>query len=429
MSLSRTLERWGLHPQIGDDEAALLGYEDAVTANRTSARKRYTESAADPAADGDAPDPPAEDTVSRVGGQRRILSQDKGLLATVHTHLETARKPIEKLLSSLAVTVRDLAVGVGRAAGALRDAERDRNRAKERIEVLERTRGRSLSKRRLPTWLYILAMTVFVAAELVLNSSALQIIGENNVVLWILAFSLVIAMLFICHAIGEAMREAEEDRRKRKKVWLWLLAVGVILAFLWAIGGIRVAFLEAGGIRTNLMWALLLQLPVILAAILVAWMHANRYADELDAHAKTVRKARAALRALEVRQAKVQARHDAAVSGLASDARGYLQRAATVQEFTGHLLATWGDSYAHTAHDGRHPPLLEVRQPRWMIRWTEWLDSLNDPRRPGATVPLPPAQPPTPGPTSPTPTPPLPGLSVVRDEGDEEEPPERREAQ
>jgi hypothetical protein len=426
-TLEDNLHRWGLHPQIGEDEAALLGYQDAVTANRTSARNRDTRHAADPAVDGDAPDPSDEDTVPRVGGQRRILAQDLGLLATVHGHLETARKPIEKLLSSLTVTLRDLAVEVGRAAGALRDAERDRNRAKERIEVLERTRGRSLSKRRLPTWLYIIAMMVFVAAELVLNSSALQIIGENNVVLWILAFSLVFAMLFICHAIGEAMREAEEDRRKRKRVWLWLLAVGVILAFLWAIGGIRVAFLEAGGIRTNLLWALLLQLPVILAAIVVAWMHANRYADELDAHAKAVRQAHAALRALEVKQAKVQARHDAAVSGLASDARDYLQRAATVQEFTGHLLATWVDSYAHTADDGRHPPLLEVRPPTWMIRWTEWLDSLNDPRRPQAAVPLPQAEPPTPGPTSPAPTPPQPGLAVVRD-GDEEEPPEQREA-
>jgi hypothetical protein len=349
MSLARTLERWGIKSELTHDQAALLGHEDATTGQQA--------------------------------GQHRISANNRGMLAMLGEQFVQARKPIEERITRLRTKLEPLGRQHQWAEGELATAIGALDKSRAEVRVLANRRGKIfLGLRRLPLWIYLPLMLVFVVAELILNSAALQIIGESDLAVFILAGTLVVAMLVICHYIGEALYEAEEDPSRRRRLW-WLVAAAVlILLFLWAIGGIRVRFLNAIGISGDLVGAYLLQLPVIAAAVIAAYLFANHHAQGLAQRQRALRKAQRKLAALENARAALQGELRAAEANRAETVQLYLDRAPVVQEHSRGLQADYTAGYAQT--NGEPPTQLPLEPAQWTRDWTQWLNQHADDSRP-----------------------------------------------
>jgi hypothetical protein len=349
MSLSRTLKRWGIESELTHDQAALLGHEDANTGQQT--------------------------------GQQHISANDHGMLAILGEQFAEARKPIEERIAKLRARLEPLVLELKRAGKELETAKNALEQSLAQVRVVANRRGKIfLGLRRLPLWVYLPLMLIFVIAELILNSTALQIIGESNLAVFILAGTLVVAMLLICHYIGDTLYEAEEDPSRRRRLW-WLVAAALlILLFLWAIGGIRVQFLNTIGISGDLVGAYLLQLPVIAAAVIAAYLFANHHANGLAQRQRAVRKAQRKLAALEKVHAALQGELDAAEARRIETIQLYLDRAPVVQEHSRGLQADYTSGYAQTK--GESPTLQPLEPAPWMRDWTQWLNEHASDSRP-----------------------------------------------
>jgi hypothetical protein len=349
MSLARTLERWGIESELTHDQAALLGHRDAATGQQA--------------------------------GQQRISANNRGMLAVLGERFAEARKPIEERITRLRARLEPLVPELKRAGKELEAAVSALDQSSAQVRVLANRRGKIfLGLRRLPLWVYLPLMLIFVVAELILNSTALQIIGESNLAVFILAGTLVVAMLVICHYIGEALYEAEEDPTRRRRLW-WLAAAALlILLFLWAIGGIRVQFLKETGFSGDLVGSYLLQLPVIAAAVIAAYLFANHHANGLAQRQRAVRKAQRKLTALEKACAALQGELNAAEASRAETVQLYLDRAPVVQEHSRGLQADYASGYAQTK--GEPPTLLPLEPLPWTRDWTQWLNQHANDSRP-----------------------------------------------
>ena len=364
MSTSRRLERWGIQPELTYDQSALLGHTDGKS------------------------------PTGQQAGQHRIRAHDQGMLATLGELFAAARKPIQERMARLLARLAPLTDQITESQQELRKATEERDDATAKVRILGDRRGKLfLEQRKIPVWGYLPLMLAFVVAELVLNSTALQIIGESNRAVFVLAGALVIAMLVICHYIGDALREAEEYPGRRKKLWRLVALAVLILLFLWAIGGIRVAFLTRIGITSDLVGVYILQLPVIAAAIISAYLYANTYARGLARREREVRRARRRLTALQRQRADLQGEVDAAETNRAQLAQLYLERASVAQDHSRGLLAEYASVYAQIK--GEPPELLTLEPAQWMRDWTHWLNERTDPSRPlrgiGQLTAVPPA--------------------------------------
>lgn len=350
-STSRHLERYGIQPEITYDQAALLGHVDGKS------------------------------TTGQQAGQHRIHAHDQGMLSTLGEMFAAARRPIEERIARLIARLAPLEDQITGAQQDLDKAVESRDDAKAKVRVLGDRRGKLfLEQRKLPLWGYLPLMAAFVIAELILNSTALQIIGESNLAVLLLAGALVIAMLVICHYIGDALREAEEYTGRRKKLGrLFALAV-LILLFLWAIGGVRVAFLTRIGITSDLLGVYILQLPVIAAAIIIAYLYANTHARGLARRERDVWSARRRLAALQRQRAALQGEVNAAETNREHLAQLYLERANVAQGHSRGLLAEYRSVYTQTK--GEPPELLALEPAPWMRGWIHWLSQRADPTRP-----------------------------------------------
>jgi hypothetical protein len=351
-ALSQTLERWGIRPSVTDDQAALLGAEDAKTAGQA--------------------------------GQHRIRANDQAMLVTLGEKFAADRKPLEERLARLQARRHLLTDQLVDAKQELSRARADRDDIWVRGRILAQQRGKPfLEQRKLPLWGYLPLMAAFVIVELILTSSALQIIGESNLAVWILAGSLVIAILAICHYMGDALREADEAPGRLRKLRRLVALGALVLLFLCAIGGIR-AFLTPIGITSDLVGVFILQLPVIAAAVTCAYLYSNAHARRLALTERAVRRTNRALRAIERRHVDLQGDVDAVVASKVQLVERYLERARVVQDYSRELLAAYASTYAEVG--GKPPGLLELEPTDWMQVWSRWLNEQTDPLQPQRNV-------------------------------------------
>ncbi len=340
----RSFERWGIHSQIPLDQATLLGYEDARANQRA--------------------------------GQLNISANHWDLLARLGQQFAEARMPAEERLARLGARLAPLRHRMKWVEAELDEAIRARDESRAQVAVLANRRGKIfLDQRRMPRWTYLPLMLVFVVAELILNSTALLIIGEGNLAVLVLAGTLVVAILVICHFIGDALQEAEEDPRRRRRVWWLVVAAVLILAFLWAIGAITVQ-VPHSGIRGDLLGAYLLQLPVIAAAVIAAYLYANGHANGLAQRERAVKKARREFSKLDKTHAVLQAELDAAEARRIQTVQLYLDWASVVQDHSRGLQAVYASSYAQAK--GEPPNLPELEQAHWVRDWTRWFNEHGD---------------------------------------------------
>jgi hypothetical protein len=144
MSLPRILERWGIESELTHDQAALLGHEDANTGQQT--------------------------------GQQHISANDHGMLAVLGEQFAKARKPIEQPIAKLRARLEPLVLELKRAGKELETAKSALEQSRAQVRIVANRRGKIfLGLRRLPLWVYLPLMLIFVIAELILNSTALQI--------------------------------------------------------------------------------------------------------------------------------------------------------------------------------------------------------------------------------------------------------------
>lgn len=135
-------------------------------------------------------------------------------------------------------------------------------------------RSEPAPKRLHSAW-YVTILVPLGAGNMILNVTALQIIGVSKIVLWELPLALTIALLWVAHVAGTEIREAEEhanDHGERRRRW-WVLpgAASAMLILVVTIGYIRANLVEAHGMNGELLAVFSLQLILLAAAVAAAY--------------------------------------------------------------------------------------------------------------------------------------------------------------
>jgi hypothetical protein len=296
--------------------------------------------------------------------------------------LERELQPIEENLRRLGVDIAAQEHVVKAREQATSEHRGNKEQAKSLVDAIARVKGAAfIELRKVSRWPYIASMAVLGSADTILNATALQVIGEGNLVLWGLAFALAVALLWMAHVAGTEMREADErpnDRHERRQRWVALAAVlGVMVVFLITIGYIRAEFLEAQGMDGELLAVYGLQLVVVAAAVAVAYYHANSYARALEHHDAMVQQAEAAQAEEEETLRQLEGERQALETGKVSVVAGFLRAGETALLYAEELKKTYVEVYFQARKPDAPPIELFVPPPHipgWMFEWKTWIN-------------------------------------------------------
>jgi len=326
-----------------------------------------------------------------TSGLGRVEAQGEQMLAKLDRDLDGQLRPVEAELAHLDKDIETQA-RVVEVRKATTTEKLDQKRATQlRVEAIAAANAQPfIWVRKLPWRAYAILLGVFGLADVVLNATALLIIGEGNLVVWGLAMALVAALLWMSHVAGTEMREAEEHpddpRQRRQRRWALLGVVAVILVFLVAIGSIRAQFLQTQGVGGHLLAVYALQLIVAAAAVAAAYYHANSYAHALEQATSQVQRAQEAQEAQEEELTRLAGDRAAKVRDKVYLALDHVRVGEVVVSYTDELKHVYAAVYRQTRQATGQPPveLLVSRTqiPGWMREWAAWINRQTVVERP-----------------------------------------------
>lgn len=348
------LQEYGVEPALTRESVAVLAAHDA-------------RSGATPTPGG------AADSVARIDDQGREI------LAKLDHGLENELEPVEQGFDHLDKEIEDqVRVVNGREQRTAEQAEHKRKTQAE-VDAIAVAKGQPfIWRRKISRRVYFVLLAVFGVADIILNATALLVIGEGDMAVWGLAFALGAALLWMAHVAGTEMREAEEhpnDPAQRRHV-RWALGVEfVIVVFLAAIGYIRAEYLQVQGVAGQLLAVYGLQLIVAVAAIAAAFYYSNSYADALEEADSQLEQAEEDENAERAILSQLQGHRDALETEKFHLVVEYLRLGEAAVILTDDLKHIYAGVYRQIPQAEGRPdefalPPTEI--PGWMWEWAAW---------------------------------------------------------
>jgi hypothetical protein len=331
-----------------------------------------------------------------TNGLSRVDAQGQEGLAKLSHDLDGQLGPIEEDLAHRRKEIETQGEVVEVRKKAKDEKVKQQRKTQAEVEAVAAAKGKpflGLGLRKLSTRKYIILLAVFGAADVILNATALVVIGEGNVWVWCLAIALVAALLWVSHVAGTEMREAEEDpddlREQRQRRWA-LIGAATIVVFLVAIGYIRAKFLQAQGVDGQLLAVYALQLIVAVAAIAAAYYHASSYADALKQAEAEVQQAQEALEAEEESLSQLQGEQEAQQIEKVYVVLGYLRAGEALVRLTDELKFLYVTVYCQTLQAAGQAAVEFIVPPtpipEWMWEWATWLNEQTIVDRPSVGI-------------------------------------------
>lgn len=229
-----------------------------------------------------------------TGGLARIEHHGRAMDAKLGYDLEAELDPLEEELKRVDEEIKVQSKVVDARQQTTTETVKQQLQTQAEVAAIAAAKGQlCIWRRRLSKLPYLILLAVFGLGDVVLNGTALLVIGERDRIVWALAFALAVALLWVGHVAGTELREAEErpDPTQQRQRWWALGAMGIIFVFLIAIGYMRARYLDAVGVGGELLVVYALQLIVTAAAVAASYMHANPYADALEQAQSQVQRA------------------------------------------------------------------------------------------------------------------------------------------
>lgn len=362
---AQALIEGGLAPAIREDGAVALAIED---------RRRGGGNPGHPTA-----------------GARQIHAQGEALVERARRNLEGALPPVEADLQELERHLIPTAkAAVVELDQVVEEAKDDRERARGFIRGLGAALGKvDLARRRLQKLPYRLLMAGFFIGGVPLTAPAIRVFGDDDRVVWLVAAVVEGAVLWLCHAAGRELREAEEhrgDEQARRHAQIALGVLAAVVGLLAVVTLVRASYLEVQGFEINPWLLLVLQVGIAVAATSAAYAHANSYADTIDdADAN-----------LDAAQDAAQESHDV-LNGYEAQ-RGERKAAKCdiyVRQVTLGLVAIRYTYFLYTVYDEAYQTVAEgtaqlvfpaMRIPRWMYEARDWINRQSNIDRPSFVI-------------------------------------------
>jgi hypothetical protein len=233
-----------------------------------------------------------------------------------------------------------------------------------------------------------LAVIALAAGDVAVLGPALQVLGENEVVTRLLAATIAGAVAFAGWFVGQDLLRArfgdDHDTRHRPLGALALIAVAGVVAATIGLAVVRDAYLGAALASAGLAvptWAVVLaQLPILLAAVLVGYLHANAFLDDVDHSWARACRAHRRVRRAHRRHARAIARHHAAWHERRSVIGAYLEVAAAHTHRARADARSWlADQGVVTLGDAALERVRGPAEPTWVERFRRLRAWTGDP--------------------------------------------------
>jgi hypothetical protein len=324
-------------------------------------------------------------------GLGRIEAEGHGMLAKLHHDLD-------QKLHEIDTQITDCSQAIEAQAELVED---ERQRVAEKAEARQRilvaldahavARGTPLHRlglSKLSTRDYLVLLAVFGLADTILNVTALLMIGESDLTVWGLAFTLMVAMLWLSHAAGTELRAAEEHRNqgqtRHRQRWA-IVCLATLAVFLLAIGSIRAAYLHEQDVQLSnglLVAVYCLQLLVAVAAIVAAYDHADPDATARRQSEADLEQAQAAEQAEEAKLSELRGQLKAMQLEKVYTERRYVRLGEAALTVMNQLRLLYLTVYLQNLRAVSRPvvevPLPPIPRPEWMRTRERWVDHHAD---------------------------------------------------
>jgi hypothetical protein len=202
---------------------------------------------------------------------------------------------------------------------------------------------------RIPTWFYVIAITLIFAGEFPLNAVAFNLFGEDRVSTYTMTAGMAAVLVFCAHSLGILWRRrAMTDRDLIVTLLLTLLPVAVVVAIAVVRENYREALNRAGGglaVLSPMMGVVIfvtMNLVIYLGAFALSYLHHDPDGEMIERVEREVRKAERATK----------------------DKQREIDRALAAKQYLLTKLALWQGgrekAHRHAAFQGkRHKDLFE----------------------------------------------------------------------
>ena len=174
----------------------------------------------------------------------KIVTRHKQALELLDAKIKAEEEFLEKRLKNTVEGIENsyqVERDAAENAHALKDAHKQHEVWESRFNTSYEKLGRS-PIRYIPHWLYIVLALAIFAGEIPLNALVFQIFGENQVMTWIMAVIIGLAVPLSAHFVGIKFRE-KEDGRWLPNFFKGMVALTVIVAALYGLSIMRQTYL------------------------------------------------------------------------------------------------------------------------------------------------------------------------------------------